>query len=416
MSFDDETAARFRETAFILGPFPVLSQTFIYREFEAMADFGLEVNLVSTGSRRAHDVQLSPALREMEQRAIFLSPDSARVVASMGAWLRSSRVRQTMRWMMGFPHRSPAKRARAVASVLVAAQLAPELRLRGIRYVHAHFAGFQTEIAMSLSRLLDIPYGCTWHAYGIYKDRNILEDKVRDARVLLTCTRHNVEHLRALCPNEAERIHLDYHGLDLSRFPEAAAFDETARPVILAVGRLIPKKGFSHLLRAASILKRSGQAFEIRLIGEGPERSQLEELVRELGLGEEVRLLGAQPNREVFRQVAASRVVVVPSVVTADGDMDGIPNVALEAMSLGRPVVGSQISGIPEVVISAETGFLTEPGDEAQLARQLGILLSDPDLAAELGARARALIFDRFDLRANVRRVIDHVAAAASKA
>lgn len=416
MSLDEETAARFRETAFILGPFPVLSQTFIYREFEAMADFGLEVNLVSTGSRRAHDLQLSPALREMERRAIFLNPDSARVVASMGAWLRSSRVRQTLRWMMGLPHRDPAKRARAAASVLVAAQLAPELRRRGIRYVHAHFAGFQTEIAMSLSRLLDIPYGCTWHAYGIYKDRNILEDKVRGARVLLTCTRHNVEHLRALCPEEADRIHLDYHGLDLSRFPEAAAFDEAARPVILAVGRLIPKKGFSHLLRAAAILKQSGQAFEVRLIGEGPERGELEELVRELGLEDEVRFLGAQPNREVFRQIAASRLLVVPSVVTADGDMDGIPNVALEAMSLGRPVVGSQISGIPEVLVPSETGFLTEPGDEAQLARHLGTLLRDAALAQEIGARARALIFERFDLRANVRRVIDHVAAAASEA
>ncbi len=409
-SLSPEVVAWFRDTVFILGPFPALSQTFIYREFDAISALGLPVNVLSTGRRRPDAPHLTETLRDIEKRALHLEHNSTRVLSSMGARLGSREVRETLRWMMGFPHRTPGHRARAAAAVLVAAYFMPELARRGIRYVHSHFAGFQTEIAMSLSRLLDVPYGCTWHAYGIYRDRNILEQKVAGAQVVLSCTRHNVEHLRRLRPSDQDRIHLAYHGLDLARIPEAPPITPEAIPTVLAIGRLVAKKGFRHLVRAADLLKQEGHRFEVRFLGEGPDRRALEALVHELGLHDEVVFLGAKSNAEVFREVAASRVIAVPSVITPDGDVDGLPNVILEAMSMGRPVVGSRLSGISEVVFPGETGFLTEPGNARELATHLGDLLEDAALAQALGRNARNLIVRDFDIRKNVRNVIRYIA------
>jgi len=403
----------FRDTAFVLGPFPVLSQTFIYREFEAMQELGLDVNVLSTGPRQPPDSQLAESLRSVQRAAMYLDYRSPREIASIAAGLRSSEVRRTMRWMMKLPHRTPAKRARAAASVVVAAHFAPELLRRGVRYVHSHFAGFQTEVAMSLSHLLGIPYGCTWHAYGIYLDRNILEEKIAGAEMVITCTRHNVEHLRELCPAARHRIHLAYHGLDLDRIPRPTPIPEGGPPIILAVGRLVPTKGFRDLLEAASLLQRAGRHFELRFLGDGPDRRALESRAKQLGLSDQVKFLGARNNTDVFAQMALARVVAVPSVVTREGDMDGLPNVTLEALSVGRPVVGTRVSGIPEVVIPHETGFLVEPYNPRDLSEKLGLVLDDAKLAAELGECGRTRITEDFDVKKNVWRVIDAIASRA---
>lgn len=409
----DGARESFRRTAFVLGPFPVVSQTFIYRELDAMRGLGLDVNVVSTGLRQPEDDRFTHTLREVQRSAIYLNYRSVREFASVGTRLMSPHVLRTMRWMMGLPHRTPAKRGRAAAAVLVAAHFAPALARRGVRYVHSQFAGFQTEIAMSLSRLLEIPYGCTWHAYGIYRDRNILEEKIAGARTVMTCTRYNQEHLRALCPEARDRIQLAYHGLDLDRVPEPSPLSDVSRPIILAVGRFVPKKGFAHLLDAVGVLKQEDRRFELRFIGDGPDRAALESRVERLGLRDEVRFLGVRSNAEVFAQIDAARVVAVPSVVTDAGDMDGLPNVVLEALSMSRPVVGSRVSAIPEVLVDGETGFLAEPGDAKELSAKLRLLLDDPTLAARLGRQGRLRILRDFDVYENVRKVIDTIARAA---
>jgi glycosyltransferase involved in cell wall biosynthesis len=401
-------------TAFVLGEFPKFSETFIHRELEAMREAGLEFHVLSTAPRRPASDPLPRALIEVQRDAIYFDYRSARAIASMTASLASTSVRETMRWMLRFPHRTAAHRARAAAAVLVAAHVAPELERRGIRYVHSHFATFPTEVAMSVSHLLGIPYGCTWHAYGIYRDRNILEQKLAGARTVFTCTKRNLEHLQALCPEARSRIHLAYHGLNLDEVPQPTPISNIGPPIILAVGRLVAKKGFSHLIDAASALEKSGRRFELRLIGDGPERRALKAQVARLGLAREVRFLGTQPNSAVFAQLAEARVVAVPSVVTEDGDMDGLPNVVLEALSLGRPVVGSDVSGIPELIVHGETGFLVEPENPLELCEKLSLVLDDAALAAELGSRGRLRIFQDFDVKKNVQRMVETLVSDAN--
>ena len=135
-----------------------------------------------------------------------------------------------------------------------------------------------------------------------------------------------------------------------------------------------------------------------------------------LGIRNEVSFLGVRPNAEVFDQIDAARVVAVPSVVTDAGDMDGLPNVVLEALGMSRPVVGSRVSAIPELLVDGETGFLVEPGDANELSAKLGLLLDDSTLAVQLGQQGRIRIVRDFDVKKNVRTVIDTIAHNASAA
>jgi glycosyltransferase involved in cell wall biosynthesis len=175
---------------------------------------------------------------------------------------------------------------------------------------------------------------------------------------------------------------------------------------------MVPTKGFPYLIRAAQLLKKRGRSFELRFIGDGPERRELRALVSALGLDGNVRFLGARPNAEVFHELIGAQVLVVPSARTPDGDMDGLPNVVLEAMSMARPVVGSRLSGIPEAVTHGETGLLAEPENPAELARQIEILFDDPGLARRLGRQARERVPATFDVNQNVHQVIRHIARA----
>jgi glycosyltransferase involved in cell wall biosynthesis len=102
--------------------------------------------------------------------------------------------------------------------------------------------------------------------------------------------------------------------------------------------------------------------------------------------------------------------------MTTEGDMDGLPNVALEALSMGRPVVGSRISGIPELIVPGENGFLVEPGNAADLCEKLGFVLDDATLAAELGRRGRLRIQEDFDVKKNVRKVIEAIVSGGDEA
>ena len=167
-----------------------------------------------------------------------------------------------------------------------------------------------------------------------------------------------------------------------------------------AVGRLVPKKGFADLVEAVRILVSSGIDVEVELAGDGDERERLTEQIERLGLADRIRLLGPLTQAEVRELLARSDVFAAPCIEAADGNIDGLPTVVLEAMACGTPVVATAVSGLPEVVHDGVTGILLAPGDPASLAVALrGIAQGEVDIVA-LSRGARALIEEQFDSRA----------------
>lgn len=192
------------------------------------------------------------------------------------------------------------------------------------------------------------------------------------------------------------------HGVDAADLAGGDDVDWRARSgaapgdlFVAALGRLVAKKGFAHLLRATAKLAAGGVPIRVAIGGTGDLAAALGAEASALGIADRVRLLGDVPHDQVGGLFRAADVVAVPSVRDENGNVDGLPNVLLEAMAVARPVVSSRIAGVPDVVDPERNGLLVPPADDAALAEALGRLHADPLLRARLGegasATARAL-------------------------
>ncbi|MCB0105166.1 MAG: glycosyltransferase [Caldilineaceae bacterium] len=291
----------------------------------------------------------------------------------------------------------PAGNAEAQADALMQA-----LNGQPIGGVHAYFAHQPTEVAMVVAKHLQVPYGFSMHAKDARKVTPAeLNERARGAACVVAC---NPDVAKAVT-DPAVRVSLLPHGVDIDRFhPQPLTNHWPLR--LLAVGRLVEKKGFDILLRAAA---RLTFPWTLEIIGDGPERSRLAQLREALGITDKVHLRSGITHEELPAAYHAAHVVVVPSVIDRSGDRDGLPNVLLEAMAAGRPVVASDVSAIGSAVVSGENGLLVQPGDVAALAAALARLARQPELGRDLGRRARQRMAFHYDLRTCSDRFCDFI-------
>lgn len=360
--------------AVLVKRFPRLSETFILNEFLELRRQGVPVRLFALedpGEEHVH-----AAAEAMRGEVVYLRPGRRRFLRRAARRPRgaASAARYALR-----------RRSRVAWRHLGdALALASHLRRERATHLHAHFAHSPTEVAYLAHLITGIPFSFTAHAKDLYTtDPERIAVAGRAATFVSTCTATNGEHLSRIVGRGVE---VDPHGVDLERFGAI-----TRQPVpgrILAVGRLVPKKGFDVLLAALGILHARAVAFECRIVGDGPEVDALAEEARMLGIGDRVTFAGARPHESIVDEYAAAEVFALSPMVTASGDRDGLPNVLLEAMAAGIPVVSSAISGIPEAVMHDVSGMLVEPRRPAALAEALERLLADASLRKRLAAAA----------------------------
>jgi glycosyltransferase involved in cell wall biosynthesis len=220
---------------------------------------------------------------------------------------------------------------------------------------------------------------------------------------VVTVSDFNLSHLREHYPDDIERIVRIYNGIDLRRMHMASHAER--EPLVLAVGRLVEKKGFADLIDACGLMQELVPAWRCLIVGGGPLHGELQARIDALGLGRRVELLGAQPPAQVAALMRRAAVLAAPCIVSPDGDRDGLPTVLLEAMALGCPVVATEVTGIPELVIDGSTGRLLPQRRPVLLAQALAGLLADPVQARRLARGARAWMESNFDIHRNTARM-----------
>ncbi len=269
------------------------------------------------------------------------------------------------------------------------ARLAVDL---GIEHLHAHWATAPTSAAAIISFASGLPFSFTAHAWDIFAGDRRLAAKAAAARFVVTCTKANVAAIQGeVAGRDAGKVILNYHGIPRSSFgTRRKNVGRTLR--VAAVGRLVETKGFAHMLDA---LAKADFPFALTVAGDGPLRSSLEQQALKLTNGS-VRFTGTVDNEAVFEILGASDVLVMPSVIAANGDRDGIPNVVLEAMAVGLPVVASDISGLPEAVVDGQTGILVPPADADAIRAALSRLHRERKWGEELGYRGRRRVKELF--------------------
>ncbi|GBQ36241.1 glycosyltransferase [Gluconacetobacter azotocaptans] len=287
---------------------------------------------------------------------------------------------------------------------------APYLRLLGDRrpaLVHAHF-GVDGVYALPLARRLGVPLVTMFHGFDAtlstaaflcspaWVNYPLFRRTLARHGQLFLCTSDYIRERVLAMGFPAARTRVHYIGVDCGAIRPRDPQQET--PTILHVARLVEMKGTEYLLRAFALLSPTRPALRLVIIGDGPLRGRLEVLARALGIGGQVSFRGAQPYARVLEAMRAAMMLVLPSVYTPTGRVEGLGMVLLEAAATGVPVVGSRVGGIPEGLVEGETGLLAPERDAEALAARMRDVLDDPDRRAAMGGRARAFVTARFDL------------------
>jgi glycosyltransferase involved in cell wall biosynthesis len=260
-------------------------------------------------------------------------------------------------------------------------------------------------VARLAAKFAGVPYSFTARAKDIFHDSvrpDDLKRKLQDAAGVVTISDFHLDYLRQEYGPLAEKVIRVYNGVDLEEFSYSEPRERP--PVILAVGRLVEKKGFGDLIEACEILARQGHLIGCRIIGAGPLKADLQGRIQRSGLADRIELVGPRPQHEVIEEMRNAAVLAMPCIVGQDGDRDGLPNVIQEAFALGTPVVSTDVTGIPEVVRDGETGLQVPQNDPQSLAGALERLLRDSALRVRLAREARRLIEAEFDIQRNAAR------------
>ncbi len=298
-----------------------------------------------------------------------------------------------------------------------------------VQRIHAHMAHVPATIAMVAADALSCAFSFTGHAADLFRDRQLLRAKLRRADFVACISAwHRGFYREVEAGLRDAQLPVIRCGVDLAEFApveddEARSGDPEAdlRAIeLLAVGRLVPKKGFAVLLEAWSAwLERHGLRRDFSdggstgraagpmlvIMGDGPERGRLERKVQDLKLSRNVEFTGDASNRQVRARMRGCTAFALPCVPADDGDRDGIPVVLMEAMACGKPVISGDLPAIRELIVDADCGALVEPGDVDMLVSALDAVLTQPRRRERMGKAARARVAEEFAADVNLDRL-----------
>ncbi len=279
-------------------------------------------------------------------------------------------------------------------------------RSRGHRpeHIHAHMAHVPTTIAMYAAMQLGIGFSFTGHAADIFRDRSLLKQKLERAGFVRCISYWHREFYKGIVDRSDAEYPVVRCGVDTAETGDAQKGHDGSE-LIIGVGRLVPKKGFDLLLRALQVLQSSGRDCRCRIIGDGPERANLESLAASLGLQDVVTFEGSMDNTDILEMLPQADIFALPCRLDATGDKDGIPVVLMEAMAAGICCVSGDLPTIRELITSGENGWLVPPEDINALAETLELMLKDPRNRQSLAGRGRRRILEEFSLEINVQRL-----------
>jgi len=397
--------------AYLVMRFPAVTETFILREMVEL-------------ERQGMPIELFVVIRQAER---VVHPDARGYLGRMhtSPFVSLGVLWANVRWLARRPRallalwsetvksswRSPSRMARGLALLPKAAAFATRMQELGVTHVHAHYATHTAFMAYAIHRLTGIGMSFTAHAHDIYLHQEMLSTKLHASRFVATISEFNRSWLERCCgAAAASKVHVVRCGVVPERYEPGGHRDRpdhqaTTRFRMVTVASLRDYKGIPVLIEACRMLRGRIPGVEWELIGEGPDRKQLEALIARTGVGDLLKLVGPQPENDVARRMRDADAFVLTSVVTPTGRMEGIPVALMEAMVVGLPTVATRISGIGELVQDGETGWLVPPGNAAAVADALVEIHRDPREAHLRAARGRAHVLGEFTVPANVARL-----------
>lgn len=393
--------------AYVMSQFPEFCETFILNEMVELGKRGVAFQIFSL--KPCRDTNFQPGARELMEKCTFYAPPLYHP-AIWGALLRILTVHpvrffSTLFLALKARRGSTETFLKTLYVFIQAPWFARRAQGNNLGHIHGHWASIPSSGALFIARLAGLPFSLTAHAYDIFIDRTLLREKIEAARYLVTCTHYNRDFLLSQYPEVAPgKVETVYHGVNLDVFdePHDVAKEEN---ILLSVGRLCDTKGFPDLVEACALLEQKGLDFHCVIVGEGYMRPALEEAIARHRLEGRVTITGLLPQEQVKDWYRKARLFVLPCVITERGDRDGLPNVVVEAMTMGLPVVATDVSALSEAVEDGKTGKLTPARNPQALAETIEELWQDEGKRRAMGEAGRQKARDCFGLTPNMEKL-----------
>jgi glycosyltransferase involved in cell wall biosynthesis len=380
--------------AYINNYFPALTHTFIYQEVIGLRERGVPIKAFSIRkptldslSQESVDLYYSTTyllpvdIYEFVRAHLYFLLSNPFKYISLVAWLMTRRFERRIK-----------DRIRTVFHFCEGVYFAKLIRRDSdINHIHAHYASHPTTVALVASILTGKTFSFTAHAGDIWTDRLSLDEKVKRASFVITCSEFGRNALlREYFKGDQEKIVLIRHGVDVRKFARRNG-KQGSGLMILSVERLSPEKAHVNLVKACRILRDEEVDFKCTIVGDGPLLNVIGSLIKEMRLEDFVRLAGGVFQESIRTFYEEADVLVVPSI------KENLPNVVLEGMAMGLAVVATRIGGIPEAIRHNETGLLIEPGNVEAIVEAIKKLSGDHGFRKRLGDNAGSFVREYFD-------------------
>lgn len=385
-----------KRLAYLYSRYPYFSQTFCDTEMLALQERGWE--LVVGSIYPPEDSFRHQRLDHLRAPLLYAPPPPAlaaleKAAKADGRWPEAMVARHDEAY-------GPAYQARVRARN--ALYFAEQFRRFGVEHVHVHFANRATHTALFLKEISGLPFSFTTHGQDFMVDLGsdaLLKEMCEAASFIVSVCDYSRDLLARKCPEAEPKMVRIYNGMEPGDFPSARP-PQTSRPAgptrILSIGRLIEFKGFHRLIEAVGLAKEKGADLNVRIVGEGPWREQLQGQIDTLGLNHAITLVGRRSLEEVAGEFAQADAFALACVVDGKGASDLLPTVITEAMLNSLPVISTTVAGVPEMIEEGRTGYVVAPNDVGAFAEALVRIASYPAHARAMGDSGRRLASERF--------------------
>jgi colanic acid/amylovoran biosynthesis glycosyltransferase len=397
--------------AYLLNTYPLISTTFIRREIEAIEAQGQSVTRFAV---RDWDGELVDPLdiQEKSRTQYILTGGKGALIADALATLAAHPLRTIAllpRWLRLWRN-AGGEFVKHGAYLIEAMAFARRARAQRIDHLHVHFSTNAATVAMLAHALGGPAYSFTVHGPDelIAPPSLSLADKARNSAFVVAITDYCRRRIVAEAPDAADKVRIVHCGINVDDFAFNA--EPPAAPRIVCVGRLCHNKGQKHIPAAVAQVRHEFPDIVVDLLGGGEDEALIRSEIEKYGVQDNIVIHGWATSDQVRAGIVASRALLLPSYA------EGLPIVIMEALAMGRPVLTTRITGIPELVDSG-CGWIFEPGDVDAIAEALrGVMRATPDARAAMGREGRRRIEERHDVMKSGATLIHAFKTAAQEA
>lgn len=383
---------------YLLAEFPSVSEYFILNEISELELRNVKIHILAIKEKKEYlSIKISNIILRLPQLRYYKPYSISNLIAHLFYIFHSPKAYFEIIKKIIFSLFSDSKLAlKKMKHLHLGASLAYISRHIKSNHIHAHFASQPASVAAIIAALSSRTYSISAHAHDIYVNDKMLKEKLEKAAFVITCTKYNKSYLDNLFSN-VDIYHI-YHGIQLSDWPYKLRAIDSHKPIkILSIGRLVKKKGLHYLIGAIAMLKNKID-IECLIVGDGTELEHLISYAAYRNVIQQIKFLQSQPQEALVSLYHSHDIFVLPCIVDDNGDRDGLPNVILEALATGIPVITTGISAISELIINNKNGLIVSPKDEIAIANAIIKLVEDKSLYASIAKEARASLTKNFDI------------------